>query len=315
MQTIQTRQETHTTRVLQALEYIPDCANQFFQAKKAEGVSTYTLTFYRQQLGHFLSFCEGQLIQQMSEITSATIREFILWHEDTGHNAGGLHAAYRSLKAFLRWYEQEAEPDNWKNPISKVKAPKGSLEPLEPVEIQDVSRLVDVCKSGGFLDLRDKAILLFLLDTGVRAREALKVNLDDISPMSGEVTIRQGKGRRPRTVFLGKTTRKALRTYMKARKDSNIALWVTDDQERLSYGGLRGIMLRRAKQAGIVTPSLHSFRRAFAINMLRAGVDLVTLARLMGHTSLVVLQRYLKQLPDDLRVAHAKGSPVDRGVF
>jgi len=315
MKTVQFQQEAHTTKVLRALEYIPDCANQFFQAKKAEGVSAYTLTFYRQQLGHFLSFCEGQVIYQMSEITPATIREFLLWHEDTGHNAGGLHAAYRSLKAFLRWYEQEAEPDNWKNPISKVKAPRVSLEPLEPVEIQDVSSLVKVCRSGGFMDLRDKAVLLFLLDTGVRAREALRVNLDDISLISGEVTIRQGKGRKPRTVFLGKTTRKAVRAYLKSRIDSSNALWVTDDQERLSYGGLRGIMMRRAKQVGIEIPSLHSFRRAFAINMLRAGVDLVTLARLMGHSSLVVLQRYLKQLPDDLRVAHAKGSPVDLGGF
>ncbi|HET8685343.1 MAG TPA: tyrosine-type recombinase/integrase, partial [Methanosarcina sp.] len=83
----------------------------------------------------------------------------------------------------------------------------------------------------------------------------------------------------------------------------------------LTYGGLRGIITRRSKQVGISTPSLHSFRRAFAINMLRAGVDLVTLARLMGHTSLTVLQRYLKQIPDDLRIAHAKGSPVDQRGF
>ena len=96
---------------------------------------------------------------------------------------------------------------------------------------------------------------------------------------SGEVYIHRGKGQKPRTVFLGKTSRKALRSYMKRRTDNNLALWVTVDGERLAYGGLRGIVIRRAKQAEVKTPSLHSFRRAFAINMLRAGVDVFSLQK------------------------------------
>jgi integrase/recombinase XerD len=90
-------------------------------------------------------------------------------------------------------------------------------------------------------------------------------------------------------------------------------LWVTEDQNtRLAYGGLRALLERQAKMAGIGIPTAHSFRRAFAITMLRNGTDLVTLARLMGHTNLKVLQRYLKQLPEDLQDAHRKASPVDR---
>ena len=68
---------------------------------------------------------------------------------------------------------------------------------------------------------------------------------------------------------------------------------------------------RYAKLAGIDAPSAHDFRRAFAITMLRNGTDLVTLARLMGHSNLKVLQRYLKQLPEDLQEAHRLAGPVD----
>ena len=60
-----------------------------------------------------------------------------------------------------------------------------------------------------------------------------------------------------------------------------------------------------------MAPSLHSFRRAFAINMLRAGVDIYSLQLLMGHADLQVLRRYLAQTNDDLLKAHRKGSPVD----
>jgi integrase/recombinase XerD len=89
-------------------------------------------------------------------------------------------------------------------------------------------------------------------------------------------------------------------------------LWVTVEGKRLTYGGLRHIVERRARRAGVKMPGLHSFRRAFALACLRGGVDLISLQRLMGHSDLSVLQRYLAQVEGDLQAAHAKGGPVDR---
>lgn len=65
--------------------------------------------------------------------------------------------------------------------------------------------------------------------------------------------------------------------------DNQPALRVTDVGERLEYGGLPAILTRRAKRAGVKAPPLHAFRRAFAINMLRAGVDVFRMQKLMGH--------------------------------
>ena len=70
-------------------------------------------------------------------------------------------------------------------------------------------------------------------------------------------------------------------------------------------------MRRRASQVGIETPSLHSFRRAFALNMLRAGVDIFSLQKLMGHADLQVLRRYLAQTDEDTLEAHRRGGQVD----
>ena len=111
---------THTTSKLCVQDYIPDWANQFYQAKKVEGISAFTLTFYKQQLGHFLRYCEAQVITRVDEITPNIIRQFMLWHEETGHNPGGLHAAFKVLRTFLIWYDNEVEPDGWRNPIHKV---------------------------------------------------------------------------------------------------------------------------------------------------------------------------------------------------
>ena len=80
----------------------------------------------------------------------------------------------------------------------------------------------------------------------------------------------------------------------------------------LAYLGLRSLVLRRARGAGLEPPALHSFRRGFALEMLRAGADLLSLQRLMGHADLSLLKRYAKQNADDLRAVHALASPVDR---
>jgi integrase/recombinase XerD len=192
-----------------------------------------------------------------------------------------------------------------------VKMPKADIEPLEAVPLETVRALLDTCKRGKFTDERDRAILLFLLDSGVRAGELLALDRVDVDPLTGDALIRKSKSRKPRTVFIGRVARRSLRAYLKLRDDMARALFVTDEGERLRMAGLRQVMVRRAKRAGVPTPSIHSFRRAFALAMLRAGIDLLTIARLLGHSDLSLLERYIKQNAEDLRGSHEKGSPVD----
>jgi site-specific recombinase XerD len=102
-----------------------------------------------------------------------------------------------------------------------------------------------------------------------------------------------------------------MRGYLKLRQDNSTALWVSQYVERISYWGLNEIIDRLVRKAWVRKPTLHSFRRAFAINMLRAGVDVFSLQKLMGHADLQVLRRYLVQTTDDIAQAHRIGSPGD----
>ena len=174
--------------------------------------------------------------------------------------------------------------------------------------------MIKACPHNTFTGDRDAAIFLCLLDTGARATEFLSINLSDINQARGDILIRQGKGHKPRTVYIGKQSKRALRRYLNHRRDDSSALWVTHprcDSERLSYDGLRGILSRRSQEAGVEAPSLHDFRRAFALSMLRNGTDIFTLAKLMGHEGITVLQRYLKQTNLDTEEAHRRAGPVD----
>jgi integrase/recombinase XerD len=284
-------------------------AEAFLIDRKAQNLSKGTLKFYQNKLKIFLDYCHGQLISDITEITPNNLRQFLLYSQETGHNPGGIHAAYRTIKTFLRWHESEVE--DYKNPIYKIKSPKVPEKILDPVPIEDIFAIVNTCKSNKYSDSRDKAILLVLLDTGCRAMEFINLNIENVNLFTGEIIIRQGKGRKPRSVYIGNKSRKALRRYLKCRNDSNSAVWITNNSERFSYDGLRAVITRRSKQAGINPPSIHSFRRQFALSMHRAGVNIYVLQKLMGHADLSTLQRYLKLSQDDIAQAHRIGSPVD----
>ena len=280
---------------------------------EARRLSPTTVERYARELRYFRTWAEQQHVTATPAITPDLLRRYLL-HLAESRNAGGQHVAYRALRRFLRWYEREYEPRDWRNPMAKVQAPKLAQEPLPPVSLDDLRAMLATCEARTFRGDRDRAVLLCLLDSGCRASEFLALNAGDLDLATGAVHIRHGKGGKARVTFLGARARKALFAYLRHRGAlaGDAPLWVTAEGGRLTYAGLRQVVRRRALKAGLdKEPSLHSFRRAFAIGALRAGVDLVSLQRLLGHADLSVIHRYLRQTQDDLQAAHRKGSPVD----
>lgn len=291
--------------------YLPTLAAAFLLDCKARNLAKHTQRFYRFNLQTFIDWLDTQAIKTVTELTPEVLRGFFVAMTEAGHNAGGVHSFYRTVRVFIRWYILEFESLEFRDPLRKIKPPKVDVEPLEPVPLETIRALLDTCKRGKFTDERDRAILLFLLDSGVRAGELLALDKMDVDVLTGDALIRKSKSRKPRTVFIGRVARRALRSYLKMREDAARALFVTDEGERLRMAGLRQVMVRRSKRAGVPVPPLHSFRRAFALAMNRAGVDLLTIARLLGHSDMSLLERYIKQTSEDLRGSHERGSPVD----
>jgi len=307
--------ETQRTIEKYALDYyISRQIELFFLDRRATGLSSGSIRFYAEKLRPFQNYCDSQMVTSITEIDAALLRGYMLLLEEKGHSKGGQHAHYRALRAFLRWFEQETEPEGWRNPIDKIKAPRVPAEILPPATTEHIQKLLKVCNKDSIYGLRDSAIILLLADAGLRASEVLSLNCEDVDNL-GTLRIRRGKGGKDRAGFIGKKTRLALKKYLAVRKDDHPALFVNRYGIRMDYDGLRGIITRRAAEAGIPAPSLHSFRRAYALSMIRAGVDIYTLAKLMGHSSIAVLSRYLKITEDDTREAHRKAGPVDHLVF
>jgi site-specific recombinase XerD len=308
MAVLQNNQRTHLIQRLDITHQIRD----FLTDRRARGLSSRTVAFYEEKLGIVARCLEEAGVTEVREIRPTTVRRLLLDLGET-HNAGGVHAVYRSLRAFLNWWAAEVEPEGWRNPLAKVKAPRLDEPPLEPVSLEDLGRMLDTCQPRTFHGERDRALMLFLLDSGCRRGEVHALDVGHVNLGNGSVLIVRGKGGKMRVAFVGAKTRRALVRYLRERgavKDSD-PLWVTTQGGRLSLSSLREVIRRRAERAGVAEPSLHAFRRGFAISALRAGCDLITLQRMLGHSSLAVVSRYLKQVEDDLREAHQRVGPVD----
>jgi integrase/recombinase XerD len=280
-------------------DYILIWVEQFLKAKKAENKTKGTIKFYKDNLKVFTDFLEGQEIKLISQITVYVIRDFLLILEERGHNPGGIHGFFRAVKAFLRWYWEEEEPEG-KNPIDKVKAPRVPVVAIEGVSREQFEKMLGECGKG-FLGERDKSILKVLLDTGVRAEELCNIKMDDVNFTDNSIIIQQGKGRKPRYVFFGKSTKRQLKVYLKLRGIEKGYLFLNRSRERLDYYGLRQVVRRLGEKANLTGIGLHDFRRAFCLECLKKGIPEITIARLMGHSNTQLIGRYAKQTTIDLQ--------------
>jgi integrase/recombinase XerD len=162
--------------------------------------------------------------------------------------------------------------------------------------------------------VRDRAIVLGLLDTGCRAAELCALAVGDVDMKTGAVQIRRGKGDKGRTVYLGNLAREALWRYVSKRRDArpDDPLFETTKHGPMDRNALRKMLLGAGQRAEIVEPvTPHRLRHTFAITYLRNGGDVYTLQRLLGHSSMDMVRRYLALAQTDIAEAHRRASPVD----
>jgi site-specific recombinase XerC len=184
-----------------------------------------TIEIYVRNLGHFLAFLEGEGVTTCQGITPDHIRAYLLAY-GRNHTPGGVRGHYRCMRTFLRFLVRQEALE--RNPIDKVPPPRVDEPLLEPVSLEAVAALLATC-DGSLLGLRDRALLLTLLDTGLRRSDMVALDVADVDFDDGAVFVRHSKSRRARTVFLSATTRCAVEAYLNARPEGRspgCALWL-----------------------------------------------------------------------------------------
>jgi site-specific recombinase XerD len=280
----------------------------FLLDRQAGRCTRATLYWYERYTGELLRYFTERQIADPGEVTATHLREYLIALQDRGLADRTVHHHASAARAFFNFCV--AEDIIHASPMTRVRMPKLPKELLPSFSQEDVNSILKACETE-----RDKAIVLCLLDTGARLQEFVGLQVGNVDLVDGKVTIKQGKGKKDRVTFLGEQSRRALRRYLATRPVLGPAapLWLTErDPHGISVKGFQHLLQRLRDRSGVAHCHAHTFRRTFALTSLRAGMDLVSLRRLMGHTDTKVLERYLDQNEDDLRQAHREHGAVDR---
>lgn len=286
---------------------ITDIYDVFMLDVRARGLSDHTVAFYRTQLSSFIDWCVGRDVSLWASVTPSLIRLYLVERQSDNVSSHTVHAAARALRAFCNFAVREGLSEV--SPMRNVVMPRTAKKILPAFTNEDIRKLIAACTNE-----RDEAIVLFLLDTGIRSSELLALRGEDVSLKTGVVTVRGGKGNKDRMIYMGNKTAKALRRYYMERgtPEKHEHIWLLlEGAKPLTYSGLRQMLERIGRRAGVDHCHPHTFRRTFALWCLRAGMNIYLLARLMGHTDISVLKSYLAIVEDDAQEAHSRSSPVD----
>ena len=281
----------------------------FVLDRKVQRATENTILFYMRQLRPFICWCSERGVNTLASVTAAYLRAYLVSLQERNLSDHTVHAAARSLRAWLNFAVSEELITV--SPMAKVGMPKLDKRILPAFSGDEIAHLLAACTTK-----RDTAALLFLLDTGCRASEFVHLNGSDVDAHEGTVRIRQGKGRKDRVVFLGNKTCKALLRFYRERGDAphgDEPVWVAErGGTRLSDSGLRQLLERVGRKAGVANCHPHTFRRTFALFSLRNGMSIYHLQQLMGHADLAMLRQYLALNDDDLKTAHNRFGVVDQ---
>lgn len=285
----------------------------------SRNLSPRTLITYRDGLGRFYRWFVRQHGKE-AEITARRIREFVAHRLASGKSHLTARAELTALRALFTFLvlDEVIAPDD--NPMRLVPNPRGPTREIYPLTGEQVHALLDSFDLDKPVQRRDQVICLLILDTGLRVGEVARLAMSDLDFNRSSIAV-DGKGRKARTVYMGRKMGEILTDYIKECRPGicNGHDTLFPPTTRSTYATMRPhylseIIRNKMDEAGIprANSSAHRLRHTFGYNFAKAGGSMFALQRLLGHSKLDMTRRYVMLAEEDIQEAHRKASPLDR---
>lgn len=297
----------------------------FFLTAQARRLSTHTIADYTQTLvKKFKPFLEKDYL--VEQITAQHIEHFLAAQDQVSKKT--VLNYHTGLSAFWTWAVKEKIASA--HVVHEVQAPKPEIPDIVPYSQQEIKAMLSslersrpyqrrnqrLSDRGLLHSERNRALILFLLDTGVRNDELCKIRIRDVDKRNQRVYI-MGKGAKERHVPFGNRTHQALWRYLATRENvkPEDPLFMLQTGKAFKRYRLLDLLQDIGTRAGVTDVTVHRFRHAFAINYLRNGGDPYTLQKILGHSTLEMTKRYLAIAQTDVEEVHKRASPVENWVL
>jgi len=306
-----------------------DLTRNFVHCLESEGKSPKTIEFYSTALKRLdIYLRKHSLAADVRDIGVEELRGYLhhlqyearRWEtiQDKDHGQLSLHSVHghgRAIKAFWSWLATEGYVDE--NLLGRLKLPRLPRIIIETFSREQINALLSACKKNEVHGNRNYAIVLLLLDTGLRLSELINLTVEDIDFDNSSLIV-TGKGKKERIVPFGSQVRRNLRRYLIHQRpdpESPIVkqVFLTYEGYPLKPRGVQSMIRRLGRDAGIdnVRCSPHTFRHTFAKRYLMNGGDIFSLQKILGHSSLEVVKMYLHLDSGDVMDRYRQFSPID----
>ena len=238
----------------------------------------------------FLIFIEDVGKTHIEEITREDLEAFVEHEQDRGLTMVSVKTRLSAVYAFLRFWHDKGvvSPELLVRKI-RLRLPEPLPRAIDP---DDVNRLLAVLD-----EVRDRAMILVLLRTGMRIGELLNTQVRDLNLSERKIAIYEAeKNGVGRVVYISNDALCALRAWLGKRDPNKVLLFYALGRSSLTYHGARLMFMKYLKKAGLGHKgyTLHCLRHTFASEMLNAGMRLECLQPLLGHSNIEVTRRYAK---------------------
>ncbi len=271
--------------------------SKFIEAKRIEGCSEKTLSYYRKTIVDMLSGIEKEAMQVITE----DLRKYLTdYQEKKNISKVTVDNVRRILSSFFSWLEDEDYI--LKSPVRRIHKVKTTSTVKETYTDEALEQMRDGCS-----ELRDLAMIDILASTGMRVGEMVLINRKDINFNERECVV-LGKGNKQRIVYFDARTKIHLQNYLENRTDNNEALFVTlkSPYTRLTIGGVEVRIRELGRSLGMNKAHPHKFRRTLATVAIDKGMPIEQLQQLLGHKRIDTTLQYAMVKQSNVKNAHRK---------
>lgn len=256
-----------------------------------------TIAAYRNDLGQFCHYLKEQNVPCWSRVTEEHVDGYLLaMHETHGYRPTTVARKLAALKSFFRSLHTSGKITN--NPLENLEIPRVQKELPAVLSAEQVSRLFAQVDTSSLMGRRDLAMMQLLYATGMRVTELVSLNVADFDP-AGAAVVCPAQHKRDRILPLSSISCEAILHYLQTARPALVvhhpaeqALFVNHHGERLTRQGFWLIIKRYARLAGVAEITPHMLRHSFALHMLRQGMELRSVQRMLGHAHVATTQVY-----------------------
>lgn len=305
----------------------------FYQSKCNERLRELTLRDYRKHYGYLRDWLADihPEIEHVDEITASVLREYVyfLSYEKilySGHPyrasddakkglaPGAVNIRINNVKAMFRWFHQEGLIPM--NPSQNLTRQRVEEDRIGAFTDEQATLLLQQPDQETFAGMRDYVVIRLLLESGMRMGECLSLEVADIDFHSRIITLSgaKNKNRRMRIIPISPEMASLLMDVITTNKTyftEKSHMFLANYGERLAQATITHHIKDYGRQAGIadqVRCSPHTCRHTFAKNFLMAGGDIIALQRILGHSSMEMVRKYVQHRVEDLREQHDRFS-------